>query len=199
MSVTRARYDGVAIFLHWLIAAAIIVNIALGLYFGDLPRSDPNKFLLVQTHKSIGFTVLVLSLVRLGWRLSHPVPALPDDMHPLLQLAARTTHVLLYVLMIAIPFTGWALVSSSPLGLPSLYFGWFPWPDLPILGELPRAMKKPLSHDFGEVHVLLAWSMIALIPVHVIGALYHQFVRRDDVMSHMVPGLGAPQAPTKEA
>lgn len=187
MASSPMRYGSVAIVLHWLIALGVIANIALGLYFADLPRSDPDKFLLVQTHKSIGLTVLVLSLLRVGWRLMHPVPALPASMPLLLRIAARTTHFLLYVLIVAIPFTGWALVSSSPLGLPTLYFGQFAWPQLPWLVDLPRATKKLVSHEFGTVHVLLAWSAIVLVPIHILAALYHQFVRRDDVLARMLP------------
>jgi cytochrome b561 len=183
----RTQYGAVAIALHWLIALAVIANIALGLYFGDLPRSDPDKFILVQTHKSIGLTVLVLSLVRVGWRLMHPVPPPPSSMHPALRIAARTSHFLLYFFIVAIPLSGWALVSSSPLGLPTLYFGWFPWPKLPFLADLPRAVKKPLSHEFGAIHVFLAWSAIVLIPIHTAAALFHQFIRRDEVVARMLP------------
>ena len=194
MASSLTRYGNVAIALHWLIALGVIANIALGLYFADLPRSDPDKFLLVQTHKSIGLTVLVLSLLRVGWRLMHPVPALPASMPLLMRVAARTTHFLLYVLIVAIPFTGWALVSSSPLGLPTLYFGQFSWPQLPWLVDLPRATKKLVSHEFGTIHVLLAWSAIVLVPIHILAALYHQFVRRDDVLARMLPGIGGTRA-----
>jgi cytochrome b561 len=190
MPAAPTRYGNVAITLHWLIALGVLVNIALGLYFADLPRSDPDKFLLVQTHKSIGLTVLVLSLARVGWRLVHPIPPLPASMSPALRVAARTTQFLLYVLIVAIPLSGWALVSSSPLGLPTEYFGWFAWPQLPYLAELPRAAKKMWSHEFGTIHVFLAWSAIVLIPIHILGALYHQFIRRDVVLARMMPGLG---------
>lgn len=186
---TRDQYGSVAIALHWLIALAIIVNIALGLYFSDLPRSDPNKFLLVQTHKSIGLTVLVLSVTRVIWRLINPVPPLPRSMHPALRVLARSTQFLLYFLIVAIPLSGWALVSSSPLGLPTMYFGWFPWPHISYFADLPRAQKMPLVREFAAMHVFLAWSAIGLIPIHVAGALYHQFIRRDVVLSRMLPGM----------
>ena len=154
-----------------------------------LPRSDPDKFWLTQTHKSIGLTVLCLSLLRVAWRLGHPVPPLPAGMPAMLRFAAHASHMLLYVLIVAIPLTGWALVSSSPLGLPTLYFGWFAWPHLPWLAELPRAAKKVVSHEFGAAHVVLAWSAIVLVPIHILAALYHQYIRRDGVLARMVPGM----------
>ncbi len=186
----RTRYGSIAITLHWLIALGIIVNIALGLYFSDLPRSDPDKFLLTQTHKSIGLSILVLSLMRVAWRLVNPVPPLPASMNGFLRFAARTTQFLLYVLIVAIPLSGWLYVSASPLGLPTMFFGQFAWPNIPFLADLPRAQKIPLGHEFHSIHSFLAWSAIVLIPIHIMGALYHQFVRHDEVLARMIPLLG---------
>jgi cytochrome b561 len=182
------RYGSVAMTLHWLIAAAVLVNLCLGLYMADLPRSDPYRFILFQTHKSIGLTVLVLSLLRLGWRLMNPVPPLPRGMNPVLRIVSRFSHILLYFLIVAIPLAGWALVSSSPLGLPTPYFGLFSWPNIPMLANLPRAIKIQNLHFFEDTHSLLAFTMIGLLALHVTGALYHQFVRRDDVLRRMTPG-----------
>jgi len=182
------RYGSVAMTLHWLIAASVLTNLCLGLYMADLPRSDPYRFLLFQTHKSIGLTVLVLSLLRLGWRLINPVPPLPRGMNPALRIVSRLSHILLYFLIIAIPLAGWALVSSSPLGLPTPYFGLFSWPNIPMLADLPRAAKIQNLHFFEDTHSLLAFTMIGLLALHVTGALYHQFVRRDDVLRRMTPG-----------
>ena len=182
------RYGAVAMSLHWLIAALIITNICLGLYMGDLPRSDPNKFLIIQTHKSIGLTVLVLSIARLGWRLVNPVPPLPPGMSAPLRFAARATHYLFYFLIVAIPLSGWLMVSTSPLGFGTPYFGLFEWPNLPFFDGLARAARRPYHEAFESVHVFLAWSAIVLIPIHVLAALFHQFIRRDDVLKRMLPG-----------
>lgn len=190
MPAVQERYSNVAITLHWLIALGIIVNIALGLYFADLPRSDPNKFFLTQTHKSIGLTILVLSLSRVAWRLMNPVPPLPASMSPTMRFAAHATHFLLYFLIIAIPLSGWLLVSSSPLGLPTMYFGWFAWPELPYFSDLPRAAKKIWVGKFDAVHIYLAWSAIVLVTIHIVAALYHQFIRRDVVLGRMLPIVG---------
>ena len=185
---TRARYGDVAMALHWLIALAVITNICLGLYVAEiLTNQDALRFPILQLHKSIGLTVLVLSVARLAWRLANPVPPLPASMSARLKAVARATHFLLYFLIIVIPLSGWALVSSSPLGLPTVYFGLFHWPHIPFLADLPRAQKIPLRHLFGTAHTYLAVSAIALVPIHVAGALYHQF-RGDDVLRRMLPG-----------
>ena len=185
---TRTRYGTIAMLLHWLIAAAVIFNLGLGLYMADLPRSDPNQFGFIQFHKSVGLSVLVLSLARLAWRIVNPVPPLPASMGTGLRALARGTHYLLYFLIVAIPVSGWVFVSASPLGLPTVYFNLFQWPHIPFLAELPRAQKVAMRHELFAVHSFLAWSAIVLVPLHVCGALYHQFVRGDDVMKRMLPG-----------
>lgn len=185
---TPLRYGAVAMTLHWLIAAAIVFNLCLGLYVADiLTDQDASRFGLIQLHKSVGLTILVLSLLRLGWRLVNAVPPLPDTLTPGLKVLARGTHYLLYFLMIAIPLAGWALASSSPLGLPTSYFGLFNWPHIPFLADLSRAQKAPLRHEFFALHMYLAFSAIALIALHVAGALYHHR-HGDDVVPRMLPG-----------
>lgn len=185
---TRLRYGNVAMTLHWLIAAAIIVNICLGITMAEiLSDNDPTRFSIIQLHKSIGLTVLWLSVLRLLWRIVNPIPPLPDSLGPGLKVVARGTHYLFYFLIIFIPLTGWALVSASPLGLPTSYFGLFHWPSIPFLADLTRARKAPLRHDFLLVHTYLAFSAVGLLLLHVAGALYHQF-RGEDVLRRMVPG-----------
>ncbi|HEX3664983.1 MAG TPA: cytochrome b [Rhizomicrobium sp.] len=185
---TRTRYGNVAMTLHWLIAAAIIVNLCLGLYMANiLTDQDPSRFPIIQFHKSLGLTVLTLSVLRLIWRIVNPVPPLLDSMSSGLKTLARTTHYLLYFLIIAIPLTGWALVSASPLGLPTNYFGLFHWPGIPFLTDLTRAQKMPLRHEFFAMHFYLAISALVLVPLHIAGALYHQF-RGEDVLRRMLPG-----------
>ncbi len=186
---TVLRYGSVAMTLHWLIAALIAVNLCLGFYFANIEaESDPIRFGIIQTHKSIGLTILVLSLLRLAWRLMNPVPPLPSSMSPGLKFVARATHYLFYVLIIAVPLAGWAIVSSSPLGTPTVYFGLFQWPHISFLAELPRAQKKEYVELFEEVHELLAYSAFGLLLLHVAGALWHQYVKHDDVMRRMLPG-----------
>ena len=188
VSNTNLRYGTVEMTLHWIIAALILVNLYLGLSFDDYPRGSPTLFALVQIHKSIGLTVLLLSVLRLAWRLINPVPPLPADMPPLLRGFAHGTHYLLYFLIIAIPLTGWLLVSSSPTGLPTMFWGLFRWPYFGFLADLPRATKRIWAPEFLTVHKYLAWSAIVLLVLHVSGALYHQFFRRDDILKRMIPG-----------
>ena len=185
---TARRYGTVAMSLHWLIAAFVIVNIGFGLYMGDLPRSDPNKFAIMQIHKSIGLTVLVLSVIVFVWRLMNPPPPLPAGMSPLMRLAAHGTHYLLYFLIVAIPLSGWIMVSASPLGNSTPWFFLFDWPNLPFFNGLDVHARVAAHEQWEDIHTALAWSAIVLIPLHVAGALYHQFIRRDDVMKQMLPG-----------
>jgi cytochrome b561 len=185
---TQLRYGAVAMTLHWLIALLLIGNICSGLYFSGLPHSDPNKFFLTQLHKSFGLTILMLSVIRVVWRLMNPVPPLPRGMGKPLRVFARGTHFLLYFLILAIPLSGWMMVSSSPLGLPTMYFGLFQWPHISFLYDQPIADKKMLVQNFATIHAVLAWSAIILIPLHVAGALFHQFIRGDDVLRRMLPG-----------
>ncbi len=182
------RYGNVAMTLHWLIAALVLLNLALGLTMTDLPRSDPNRFMLYQLHKSVGLTVLVLSFARLGWRLINPIPSLPRGMSPLLRFGAHASHFALYFLIIAIPLAGWSMVSSSSLGLPTPYFGLFSWPNIWFLADLPAATKAANLGLFKDIHSLLAFLAIGLVSLHVLAALYHQFIRRDDVLKRIVPG-----------
>lgn len=182
----QLRYGTVAMLFHWVIAALLIANIALGLYFADLPP-DPFKGELAQWHKSIGLTVLVLSVLRLGWRLTHPAPPLPAGMSWYLTAVARATHYLFYFLIVAIPLTGWIMVSASASGRPTLYFHLFNWPHIWFLADLPRSQKVAMHESLESVHSVLAWSAIVLIPLHIAAALYHQFVRRDEMLLRMLP------------
>ena len=173
---------------HWAIAAFVLVDLGLGIYMSDLPRSDASRFMLYQLHKSIGLTVLVLSILRLVWRVANPIPPMPQGLHPLLRFAGRAVHFLLYFLIVSIPLVGWAMVSSSPIGLPTPYFGLFAWPNIAYFAHQPTASKMAYEDLFHDTHALLAYSALALIALHVLAALYHQFGRRDDVLARMLPG-----------
>ncbi len=136
------RYSRGAIVLHWLIAALIIINLWLGLVGDTLPKD----WAVMPVHKAIGITVLVLTLVRLGWRLAHPVPPLPATTKPWERMAARASHFLLYAFMLIMPLSGWAMV-SGPKRRPLEWFGMFNLPYLPV---------SPGVADLGhEVHELL--------------------------------------------
>lgn len=181
------RYDTVAMSLHWLVAVAVLINIGLGLYMGELPRTDPMKFEIIQLHKSIGLLVLLLSVALVTWRMTHRIPPLPAAMTPPLKVLARMVHGLLYTLILALPLFGWMMVSSSPAGRPIPFFGLFHWPAIWFLADLSQVDKKAIVGVFAEGHEFLAWIMIALVPLHVGGALWHQYVAKDDVLKRMLP------------
>jgi cytochrome b561 len=183
---TALRYGGVAIVLHWTIAAAILFMFWLGPYMADLPETDPLQFPLFQLHKSIGLTILVLSLVRLVWRLVNPLPALPPRMSNWERITARAVHRLFYFFMIAVPLLGWATVSSAPLGVPTMWFGLFEWPHLWFLSDLPRAEKRIVEPSLMTAHGVLAFTMMGLVALHVAAALKHHFIDRDNVLKHML-------------
>lgn len=177
-----SRYGVVAIVLHWLIAVLVLTNIALGLYFTNSAAAEAGTSMLPPLHKSIGLTVLLLSLVRLGWRLGHAAPP-PLQPFPFL---ARAVHWIFYVLLIAVPLAGWALVSVSPRNIPTKFFGLFAWPHITFLHAVPVAARRNEISGFVAVHNDLAFLALALIVLHVAGALYHM-ARRDGTMKRILP------------
>lgn len=189
-AAASARYAAIAIVLHWAIALAIVLQIILAGRMGG-PRT-PESFAVSQLHKSIGVTILLLSLVRLGWRLSHPPAPLPATMARWEKVLAQVVHVGFYVIMIGMPLTGWIMVSASRLTIPTLLYGVVPWPNLPGLAHLAPAAKTAW-HQVGETgHGLLAKLIYVLLALHVAGALKHQLFSKDEpVLSRMAPGAVA--------
>lgn len=184
----RHRYSGTAIALHWIVAALIAGAFAIGLIAVELAVS-PQKLKLYSWHKWIGVSIALLVLVRIGWRLWHPAPALPPGMAPWERRVATGTHVLLYMLLLAIPVSGWLMSSAS--GFPVVYFGVLPLPDL-------VAKEKALAEALKLVHYALNKTLLALVVLHVAAALKHHVLDRDDVLTRMLPFL-KPRNPGKEA
>ncbi|RYF90957.1 MAG: cytochrome b [Caulobacteraceae bacterium] len=194
MSTRRSRYSAVAMIFHWLIAALIITNVALAWTADEMPRSTAAG--LMAWHKTFGITVLVLSFGRLAWRLIHRPPPLGQHLKTWERWLAHIVHWGFYVLMIGLPLTGWALVSASPLikVYPIEMYGLFDWPAIGPLANLPPAEMKAAHETWEGVHHLLAKVMIyGLIPLHVLGALKHQFLDRDNELGRMIPFLKAPR------
>jgi cytochrome b561 len=182
----RSSYSRLSITLHWLIALLILGNFVGGLLLHDLlnspvPAERQLGFTVVQLHKSFGLTVLALSLLRLGARLAYGAPPLPDHMTPTERLLAKLTHWGFYAIMILVPLSGWLMVSASPLGFPTLWFGLFEWPHLPV------ETSKALSEQAGDAHEIMAFIGAGLFVLHVAGALKHHFLDRDDVLARMLP------------
>lgn len=179
-------YTKTAIALHWLMAICMIVMLGVGLVMGEEDILPPDaRFAAYQFHKSLGLTFLVLTFVRLGWRLAHKAPPLPQGMKPIEILISKLVHVAFYGLMIVLPLTGWAVVSASPRGIPTMWFNLFQWPHLPFLTDIEN--KEEVSEMTGEIHETLAWICMILIGLHVAAALKHHFINRDNVLSRMLP------------
>lgn len=177
-----ARYTLPAIALHWVLALAILGAIGMGWYLEGQPFS-PAKLKLINWHKWAGITILALSVLRLLWRLTHRPPALPAaveaGMPPWQRLAHHGTHALMYVLFLAVPLLGWA--ASSAKGFPIVWLGVLPLPDW-------VGVDQELGKTLQDLHSLGAWTLAALIALHVAAALKHQFIDRDGLLARMRPG-----------
>ena len=181
----RPRYTRVAIALHWLSALAVLGLIAIGLAMTHGDLAPMRRFQLYQWHKSVGLTVLALTLLRLGWRLAHRPPPLPATLPARERVGAHAAHALLYGLLVGLPLVGWAVVSASPFSLPTVLYGVVPWPHLPVLPEL--ANKAAVEAVLKQVHAWGAWILIGLLLLHVGAALRHHLVLRDDTLRRMLP------------
>jgi cytochrome b561 len=178
------RYGAVAMGFHWLLALLIVAAFSVGLYMAGLPFS-PMRLKLINWHKWAGITILTLSALRLLWRLSHSPPPLPGRIvtaMPGWQLVAhRGTHLLLYLLFFAVPLFGWAY--SSGLGVPVVWFGLVPLPDLvPVDKDFAEAVLKPL-------HKGSAFTLAAVVLLHTAAALKHHFADHDGLLDRMWPFL----------
>jgi cytochrome b561 len=182
-----SRYSAVALLFHWGIALLIGVNLYVGFRMGVV--SGLEKFDLFQLHKSVGVTVLLLSLLRLAWRLFNPPPPHVDALKGWEHAVAGAVHTLLYGIMIGMPLTGWIVVSASPLNLPTLLFHTIPWPHVGVVHDLPAAAKAQVYGLSDTSHIVLAWGALGLIAMHMGAALKHHFLDRDAVLLRMVPLL----------
>lgn len=172
------RYTVVAIGLHWLLALMIFIGFGVGQYMTDLAMS-PTKLKLFSWHKWLGVTVFAMVVLRVGWRMLNPPPALPATTPAWQRRVAAGTHLLLYLLMLAIPLSGWLYSSAS--GFQTVYFGRWPLPDL--LGrdaELAAVLKT--------VHVSLNNGLAVLVLAHIGAALKHHFIDHDGLLWRMWPG-----------
>lgn len=179
MSEPRHRYSTVSLTLHWLTALLVVGQIALVSIAEGV--SGPERGFWMMLHKSGGATILVLTLIRLGWRVAHPAIRLPATTPRWQKVAARATHVLFYVVLIALPLTGWLAGSAAGRGFE--WYGLFDFPLLPIGGG--RALARTLM----DVHEALPKLLYVLLLLHVAGALKHHLLDRDDVLRRMIPAI----------
>jgi cytochrome b561 len=171
------RYTPTAQALHWLMALLIVVQFVLARMAAPLPLGA-HKLALLAEHKSFGMTVLMLALIRLAWRLKNLPPSLPANMHRVERFFARFTHVSFYVLLIAMPLSGWLMSSAKNYSVS--WFGAFSWPNLIEPDEAAFNFFKTLHH-------LLSNVLFAIAALHIIAALKHQFWNKDDVLARMLP------------
>jgi len=173
-------YSSTAIALHWLIAALMVSGFTLGWVMTSIHGITPAKLRYVSWHKWIGVTVFALATVRILWRATHRAPALPRSMPRWQRAGAHLGHALLYVLMIAIPVTGYLFSVAS--NVPVVYLGIVPLPRL-------IAPDPTLKVIFKTAHLILNYSLAVLVVVHVGAALKHQWVDRDGLLARMLPFL----------
>lgn len=172
------RYSPISMGFHWLVAVAIFAGFGLGLYMVDL-RFSPAKLQYYNWHKWIGVTVFWLAALRLAWRWWRPPPPPPAGQPRWQTAAAHLAHVAMYALMFLIPVSGWLFSSST--GFTTVYLGVLPLPDLI---EKNAEIKDTLK----AVHWYLSMALAALLALHVLAALKHQWVDRDGTLARMLPG-----------
>ncbi|HEY3486476.1 MAG TPA: cytochrome b [Gammaproteobacteria bacterium] len=176
---TNDYYGLAAQFFHWLIVVLIATQFILVLIFHDMPLGL-EKIAWIVRHKAVGMTILALACLRLTWRLLNPVPVLPADMKSYERWLAHASHALLYILIFAIPLSGW--IMSSLAGIPVSYFGLF---DIPVL----MAPDKTLVAASKEVHEALSIVLGVTACLHIGAAFYHHGFKQDNVLNRMLPGI----------
>ena len=173
-----AEYPAALRVLHWLVVGLVVTQFGIAWTMPDIHRGTP-PLGLVGWHLSVGLVILALMLVRLAVRLTHGVPPAPEDLPTALRLLSRATHYLLYALLLVIPFLGWA--NASARGWAIKLFGAIPIPHL-----LPPGSS--LGRSLGDVHATLATVLLAVIALHVCGALFHALILRDGTVRRMTWG-----------
>ncbi|MGH8212413.1 MAG: cytochrome b [Rhodanobacteraceae bacterium] len=175
---TDTRWGAVAQAFHWLIAVLILAQGALGLTMVELGMT-PAKVRVFALHKSLGLTILALALLRLAWRLGQRAPRDPP-MPRWQHVASRASHCLLYVLILALPLSGWLFNSAA--NFPLEWFG------LVHVPNLTQGLDPELKALALGAHVTFFWILVGVVVLHALAALWHHFRQRDDVLLRMLPG-----------
>lgn len=185
--VLAEKYTRPAIVLHWVIAVFIAVNVALALSWESMPDDWIRP--MINTHKSIGITVLGLVILRILWRVTHAPPPMPDHYPKIERTGAHLAHFALYVVIVGLPVTGW-MHNSAWKGAaenPMSIFGLFPWPQIGWIDSIEPVSKEVLHGVFGSWHTWFGYALYALFALHILGALKHQFVDRERELQRMLP------------
>lgn len=180
--MANQKYNIVSMILHWLIFGLLVWNIAIGWGLEDMDKAA--KLAAIQTHKSLGFTILLLVIFRLAWRHIAKPPALPSTMSARDVKIAGLTHMAVYAIMLGVPLLGWFMISTSSYKFPTMFWGMFQWPLLPLSGQ---SFSKPLHEITEFAHGKLVWVGIILVILHVAAAIKHQIIDKDGVLGRMIP------------
>jgi cytochrome b561 len=177
----RSFYSKGAMVFHWTIAILIIVNLIIG-FFHESMTEDVRR-IAMGIHKSTGILVIVLTLGRIAWRITHKPPPLPATVKSWEKGLAHAVHWLLYALMLALPLTGWLMSSAGKRKFPLDFYGLFPLPYLPV------AQQEAAAHTYAERHEQLAFIALALLVLHLAGVVKHYFFDKDRTVQRMLPLL----------
>lgn len=172
------RYRKIVMWIHWVTAILVIMQVYIGFVFHDLPRGSEERAFVFGWHKTWGALILLLALARLAVRLMNPPPPYPSDQPRWKRLVAVWTHRLFYVLLIALPLTGLAAVSGRAED---------GWVQLQLGLKIPAIPGIPQENEFGDVHELLVWTTLGLLGLHVAAALYNQLIDRGPIADRMWP------------
>ena len=183
----RLRYTRVAMLLHWTVAVMIALNIALIWSVELIPEDYVRP--VIDTHKSLGITVLGLVLLHLLWRFANPPPPLPLAYQPWERKLAKVAHVTMYGLILALPLSGWMHDSAwkAAAEVPMRLFGLFEWPRIGPIMAMEPGNKLNFHIATGQIHVLLSYAFYALFVLHVTAALKHQIADRQPQLQRMTP------------
>lgn len=163
MEQTPAHYSRVAVWLHWLVAALILAQFAIGFSMVEIPRNTPARGTWYNVHKSIGLVAAALIFLRLGWRLRHPAPLLPSGVPAWQARAARVNHVLLYACMLTMPVSGYVASNFTRFGVTAFGVHLPPW-----------GPNNPAVYGaFNGIHVATAFIFVALAALHVAAGIRH--------------------------
>ncbi len=172
-----AAYNGLAKGLHWLVLLLVVGQFSVAWTMPDIHHGT-QPVGLIAWHLSIGLCILLVMLVRLGWRMVSQVPPPPADLPASLRLLSRVTHFVLYALLIILPLLGW--INASARGWPVMFFGVVPLPQLVSSGSAS-------GMQMGDVHRAVALVLLGVAGLHIAGTLYHLLVLRDGVVRRMLP------------